>query len=72
MSRCTIFFVCYRGQIILVCYLQIQNVVPSPMMDYQVHDCFELLGPSFQQLDGVHSSPTKGIPFFFFVNNLRI
>jgi hypothetical protein len=29
----------------------------------QVHDCFELLGPNLQQLGGVHSRPTKGIPF---------
>jgi len=53
------------GKFILVCCLQIQHVALSPTKDCQVHDCFELLGPSLQQLGGVHSNPTKGIPFFF-------
>ncbi len=53
------------GRFILVCCLQIQHVAQSPTRDCQVHDCFEFVGPSLQQLGGVHSSPTKGIPFSF-------
>jgi hypothetical protein len=54
-----------RDRFIFVCCLQIQHVASSPTRDCQVHDCFELLGPSLEQLGGVHSSPTKGIPFYF-------
>jgi hypothetical protein len=35
----------------------------SPMKDYAIHDYFSRLGPNLQQLGGVCSSPTKGIPF---------
>jgi hypothetical protein len=54
-----------RGRFILICCLQIQHAISSPTRDYQVHDCFEFLGPNLQQPSGVHSSPTKGIPLSF-------
>ncbi len=40
-------------------WLAIQHASLSPTRDYAIHDYFSRLGPSLQQLDGVHSSPTQ-------------
>jgi hypothetical protein len=45
------------------CRLQIQHANSSPTKDYAIHDYFSRHGFSFQQLGGVRSNPTKGIPF---------